>query len=70
MSDGMIEATRAQSTIEALLRENRTFLPSESFRAQANVNDPQVYEIAADDPETFWANFASKGAIGAATSCS
>ena len=26
MSDGTIEATRAQSTIEALLRENRTFV--------------------------------------------
>ncbi|MGQ9541091.1 MAG: AMP-binding protein, partial [Armatimonadota bacterium] len=60
MSDGTIEATRAQSTIEDLLRENRTFLPPESFRAQANVNDPQIYEIAADDPETFWAGFASE----------
>lgn len=60
MSDGTIEATRAQSTIEALLRENRTFPPPETFRAQANVNDPQIYEIAANDPETFWAGFASE----------
>lgn len=60
MSDGTIEATRAQSTIEALLRENRTFPPPETFRAQANVNDPQIYEIAANNLETFWAGFASE----------
>lgn len=60
MSDGIAEATRAQAAIEALLQENRTFPPSESFRAQANVNDPQIYETAAKDPEAFWAGFASE----------
>jgi acetyl-CoA synthetase len=44
--------------IDALLQEDRTFPPAESFRAQANVRDPGVYEQAARDPEAFWANFA------------
>jgi acetyl-CoA synthetase len=44
--------------IDALLQEDRAFSPSERFRAQANVRDPQIYEHAARDPETFWANFA------------
>ncbi|MEJ5252663.1 MAG: acetyl-coenzyme A synthetase N-terminal domain-containing protein, partial [Armatimonadota bacterium] len=60
MSDGVAEITRAQAAIEALLQENRSFPPPESFRAQANVNDPQIYEIAAQDPEAFWARFASE----------
>src|SRR5215210_370191 len=44
--------------IDALLREERAFPPSEAFRAQANVRDPRVYEEAARDPEGFWENFA------------
>jgi acetyl-CoA synthetase len=44
--------------IDALLQEHRTFPPSESFRAQANVRDERVYEEAARDPERFWENFA------------
>ena len=44
--------------IDALLREDRTFAPSDEFRAHAVVSDPGVYERAAADPETFWAGFA------------
>ncbi|HXG89392.1 MAG TPA: acetate--CoA ligase [Vicinamibacterales bacterium] len=44
--------------IDALLREDRSFPPSDAFRAQANVRDARIYEDAARDPETFWANFA------------
>jgi acetyl-CoA synthetase len=46
--------------IDALLREDRAFAPSEQFRAQANVRDAKVYEDAARDPEGFWANFAGE----------
>lgn len=60
MSDGIAEVSKAQAAIEALLQENRTFAPSEAFRAQANVNDPSVYERAAADPEGFWASFANE----------
>ena len=44
--------------IDALLKEDRAFAPSDAFRAQANVRDKQIYEEAARDPERFWANFA------------
>ena len=41
------------NTIEDLLKEARSFPPSESFKAQANVSDPSVYEKAAKDPLSF-----------------
>jgi len=41
--------------IEALLAEDRTFPPSEEFRKQANISDPEIYERALQDPEAFWA---------------
>ncbi len=43
-----------------LLREDRTFPPSEAFRAQAIVRDEAIYEEAARDPEAFWAKFAAE----------
>jgi acetyl-CoA synthetase len=43
------------SEIDALLKEHRSFPPSEAFRAQANLADPAVYDRAASDPEGFWA---------------
>jgi acetyl-CoA synthetase len=46
--------------IDDLLQEDRTFPPSEAFRAQANVRDPAVYDRAERDPEAFWAEFASE----------
>ncbi|MEP6691965.1 MAG: acetate--CoA ligase [Gemmatimonadaceae bacterium] len=44
--------------IDVLLQENRSFPPSAAFRAQANASDPAIYERAASDPETFWADMA------------
>ncbi|WP_085523729.1 acetate--CoA ligase [Tuberibacillus sp. Marseille-P3662] len=41
--------------LDTLLTENRTFTPSEAFKARANVNDPNIYERAAADPEAYWA---------------
>ncbi|HEV2127002.1 MAG TPA: acetate--CoA ligase [Thermomicrobiales bacterium] len=41
--------------IEALYAEDRTFAPSDAFREQANISDPEIYERAAADPEAFWA---------------
>ena len=46
--------------ISDLLREDRTFAPSDSFRAQALVRDESVYERAERDPEAFWAGFAKE----------
>jgi acetyl-CoA synthetase len=48
------------SEIDALLKENRSFPPPETFRRQANISDPAVYERAAADPEAFWAGMAAE----------
>jgi len=41
--------TASDSTIDALLKEGRTFPPSEEFRAQANVRDDSLYREAEAD---------------------
>ena len=46
------------SEIDALLKEERRFPPSPSWRTTANVSDPEIYARAAADPEAFWAEFA------------
>ena len=51
---------KKQENLDALLEENRKFPPSEEFRKQANANDPEIYERARRDPETFWAQQAER----------
>jgi acetyl-CoA synthetase len=46
--------------IDALLQEDRKFAPTPEFAAAAHVSDPAVYERAEQDPEAFWAGFASE----------
>jgi acetyl-CoA synthetase len=46
--------------IDDLLHENRSFAPPKAFRAAANVRDEEVYARADEDPEGFWAGFASE----------
>jgi acetyl-CoA synthetase len=46
--------------IDDLLREDRTFPPTDAFRAQAIVRDDSVYAEADRDPEAFWARFAGE----------
>jgi acetyl-CoA synthetase len=43
-----------------LLREDRAFPPSETFRSRATVNDDRIYRDAERDPEAFWAGFAAE----------
>jgi acetyl-CoA synthetase len=45
----------AQERLVALLKEGRSFPPSEEFRRQAYVSDPKIYEDARRDSEGFWA---------------
>jgi acetyl-CoA synthetase len=47
-------------TIEALLREERTFPPPASFLRTAVMRDKQIYETAARDLEGFWARAAEE----------
>jgi acetyl-CoA synthetase len=51
---------KKQENLDALLEENRKFPPSEEFRKQANANDPEIYERARRDPDTFWAQQAER----------
>ena len=44
--------------IDALLKEDRSFPPSEAWKRDAIVTDAGVYARAAADPEAFWAAFA------------
>src|SRR5262245_49706169 len=44
--------------IDALLKEDRSFPPSEKWRKEALVRDPATYARAAADPERFWSDFA------------
>jgi len=46
--------------IEALFAEKRTFAPSPEFQKTAQWNDPAVYERAAKDFESFWAEQARR----------
>ncbi len=41
--------------IDVLLQENRKFAPPAAFRAGAHVSDSKLYDMAARDPEGFWA---------------
>ncbi len=49
------QATQASDGIDVLSREDRLFPPPADFAAQANFNDPAIYERAKADPEAFWA---------------
>ncbi|MCC7105414.1 MAG: AMP-binding protein, partial [Chloroflexi bacterium] len=49
-----------EGAISALLVEERRYEPDPAFKAQANVNDPAIYERASRDPERFWAERAAE----------
>jgi acetyl-CoA synthetase len=50
----------ARPEISDLLQEDRVFPPADAFRAQATVHDDGIYARADQDPEGFWAGFASE----------
>lgn len=51
---------QTERVLEALLKEERRFPPSEEFRAQANAADAGIYERASADLEGFWAECAGE----------
>jgi acetyl-CoA synthetase len=53
-----VTTQETQAAIEALLREERTFPPSEEFRAAAVIGDDSVYREAEADYEAFWSRLA------------
>ncbi|MEX2295360.1 MAG: acetate--CoA ligase [Gemmatimonadota bacterium] len=52
--------TRAASTLDDLLREDRRFAPPDEFREGAHVSDDGVRERAEADPEAYWASWAEE----------
>ena len=56
----MSQADKPSDGFDALLQEDRVFEPPAAFRAQANANDPGIYEEADRDHEGFWARFAGE----------
>jgi acetyl-CoA synthetase len=46
--------------IDALLTETREFPPSDAFRAQANIQDPEIWAKANADREGYWADWAEQ----------
>src|SRR5512132_2447291 len=53
-------AEQKHHEFDDLLREDRTFIASEDFRARAVVRDESIYAEAKRDPEAFWAGFAAE----------
>ena len=47
-------------TIEALLKEKRTFNPKKDFIEQANIKSRSIYQKAKKDNEKFWETFANE----------
>src|SRR5262245_10222633 len=54
----------AETSIESLLREQRTFPPDKEFSSRAHIKNADEYESirarAAADPERFWSDVASE----------
>jgi acetyl-CoA synthetase len=48
------------SELDVLLRTEQTFPPPPEFAAEANASDPEIYERADADHETWWASWAEK----------
>ncbi|HVB65026.1 MAG TPA: acetate--CoA ligase [Nitrolancea sp.] len=47
-------------TIEGLMCESRRYPPDPAFSANANANDPGIYQRASADPDGFWASIAEE----------
>ncbi len=60
MAEAKAKHGEGHSELDVLLHTERTFPPPPEFAAQANANDPDVYEQADADPEAWWASWADK----------
>ena len=56
----MPDGSAAHPELEVLLGDEHIFDPPPEFAAQANANDPSIYEEAERDPEGWWASWAEK----------
>ena len=44
--------------IDALLKEDRRFPPSDHWKSHAIASNAEIYDRAARDPQAFWESFA------------
>jgi acetyl-CoA synthetase len=51
---------KKEQTIEALLKEGRTFSPSKKFREKAHIKDDKIYRKAKRNTEKYWEDFAKE----------
>jgi acetyl-CoA synthetase len=47
-------------SLEGLLNEFRRFYPSTDFKNKAHITDAEIFKKAEEDPEDFWASYASE----------
>ncbi len=59
MTEEPTESTAERNSIHYALAEDRLFPPSEAFRSQAVVSDPNIYDQADGEWEAFWAEQAA-----------
>ena len=57
MADG---PTGSDLELEVLLADEQTFPPPPEFTAQANANDPAIYQQADEDFEGWWESWAKR----------
>jgi acetyl-CoA synthetase len=50
-----VPGVAASGAIDALLQEDRRYVPTDEFKSQANWSDPAIYKEADADYEAFWA---------------
>ncbi len=46
--------SKENTTVAALLLENRIFDPGQAFRSSAHIKDAKIYSLARKNPEKFW----------------
>src|ERR1700687_739118 len=56
----MASGTKSTTALETFAHEDRRFPPPSDFAAQANANDPGIYQRAERDLEGFWAEQAQQ----------
>ena len=50
----------SENTLDTLLQESRSFPPPSEFAGRAHLSDADVYRRAAEDPESYWAEWAEE----------
>ena len=55
-----VDDAKRENTIDVLLEEERSFDPSQAFKAQANLSHPSIFTKSFKDPEAYWEKWAEE----------